>query len=120
MGHELPDGQRGAPRSTSGGGFSSSWTAIPHRPRGQVAAILVQQVEDHVERRRGDGVRVRLAQPPELGAELLVIDRDFPVEHDRARRQLADGRGEGTEAARVFPAVAADEPRPLSVLAGGL
>jgi len=39
--------------------------AIMERAGGEVAAVAVEQVERHVERRRGDGVRVGLTQPPE-------------------------------------------------------
>jgi len=37
-----------------------SGAAITERRSGQVAAVLVQEVEGHEERWRGDGVRVRL------------------------------------------------------------
>jgi len=64
--------------------------AITERPGGQVTALVVQQVKRHEQRRRGDGLGVRLAQAVEPRAELLVVDRDLAVEHERARRQLRE------------------------------
>ena len=52
---------------------------ITEGPSGRVAAPTVEDVEGHVELRRGDGSRVRLAQPPEAGAELLVVDGNLAV-----------------------------------------
>jgi hypothetical protein len=45
-------------------------------------SVLVQQVEGHEQRRRGDGGRVGLAQPLEAGAQVLVVDRDLTIEHE--------------------------------------
>jgi hypothetical protein len=56
-----------ATTSSSRARRSRSGRAIAERPGAHVTAVAVQQVERHVERRRGDGVR-RLAQPLEPGA----------------------------------------------------
>jgi len=47
---------------------------MPQGPRGDVAAVEVQQVEDHEERWRRDGRGVGLAQPLEARPQLLVVD----------------------------------------------
>jgi hypothetical protein len=70
---------------------------------------VVQQVEHHEQRRRGDGVRVGLAQPVEAGPELLVVDRHLAIQHERAGGQLRDRGGQVSEAARVVTPVAADQ-----------
>ena len=70
------------------------------RPRGDVAAVEVQQVDDHEERWRRDGRGVGLAQPLEVRPQLLVVDHNLAVEHQRARGQLGYGRGLVGEPAR--------------------
>jgi hypothetical protein len=54
--------------------------AITQRQDRQVAALVVQQGEGHEERRRGDGVRVSVAEPLEPGPEppARSISRSFP------------------------------------------
>jgi hypothetical protein len=49
-------------------------------------------------------------------AQLLVVDRDLAVEHERAGRQLHDGGGQISEAPRVVAAVAADQADAVAVL----
>jgi hypothetical protein len=85
-------------------------------PGGQVAALVVQQIEGHEQRWRGDGSGVRLAQPVEAGSELFVVDRHLAVEHQRARGQLRDGGGQVSEAASVVAPVAADQANAVAVL----
>jgi hypothetical protein len=63
----------------------------------------------HEQRRRGDGVGVRLTQPLEAGPELLVVHGQLAVEHERARRELRDGGREISEPPRVVAPVAAQQ-----------
>jgi hypothetical protein len=59
---------------------------------------VVQQIEHHEQRRRGDGVGVRLAEPFKPGPELLIVDGYLAVQHERAGGQLRDGRRDVREA----------------------
>ena len=89
---------------------------MPQGPRGDVAAVEVQQVEDHEERWRRDGRGVGLAQPLEARPQLLVVDHDLAVEHERAGGQLGDRGGQISEAPRVVASVAAHQADALAVL----
>jgi hypothetical protein len=90
---------------------SSRWDPpLGEREAGEFAAVAVQDVEGDEDRRRGDRSRVRLAQPLEPRAELLVVDRDLAVENQRAGGPLGDRAGDVCEQLRVVDAVAADEP----------
>jgi hypothetical protein len=51
--------------------------------------------------RRGDDVWVTFPQPLEPRPELLVVDRHLPVERQGAAGQLADGRRQAREPARM-------------------
>jgi hypothetical protein len=94
-----------------------NWRGAP--PRRDRAAVAVEQVERHVERRCGNRGGIGLAQPVEPGPELLVVDGHLGVQHQRARGQLRDGGRHVAEAARVIHAVAAHEADALAVLVDG-
>jgi len=66
--------------------------AFTERAPGELPAVVVEQIEHHEHRRRGDGVRVGLAEPVEPRPELLVVDGDLAVEDQGAGRQLRDRR----------------------------
>jgi len=89
---------------------------MPQGPRGDVAAVEVQQVEDHEERWRRDGRGVGLAQPLEARPQLLVVDHDLAGEHERAGGELGDCGGQISEEPRVVASVAADQADALAVL----
>jgi hypothetical protein len=82
------------------------------------ACVVESVVERYEDRRRGDGVRVRLTQPIEARAKLLVEDRDRAIEGECARRQLRDGGRDAGEAACVVAPVVADQADALAVLVG--
>ena len=89
---------------------------MPQGPRGDVAAVEVQQVEDHEERWRRDGRGVGLAQLLEARPQLLVVDHDLAVEHEWAGGELGDCGGQISEEPRVVASVAADQADALAVL----
>jgi len=57
-------------------------------------------------------------QPVESGPELLVVDRDLAVEHQRVGGRLGDRRRDAADAPRVVDAVAAHQPDAVAVLVG--
>jgi hypothetical protein len=80
------------------------------------AAIAVDQVEQHEERRRGDGVAVGLTQAVEP-ASGAAGRRTPPRRRDeRARGELRDGRRDVAKAPRVVAPVTAQQPDALAVL----
>jgi hypothetical protein len=68
--------------------------AVTERLSGQVTAVLVQQLENHEDRRRGDSLRVRLPQPVEPGPELAVEDGHLAIEYERSAWQRGNRNGE--------------------------
>jgi hypothetical protein len=113
IGREPPHGED---KLAAGHDVLQAGAAITERAAGQVPALVGQEVERHVERRRGDGVGVRLAEPVEAGPELLVEDGRLPVEHQRAGGQLRDGGGKVSETAGVVAAVPAHQADAIAVL----
>jgi hypothetical protein len=93
-------------------------TTITQGARAQVAAVLVQHVESHEERRRRHGVWIWVAQPVEARPELLVEDRYLIVEHQRLHGKARNGGDQIGEALAVVHARAADEAHGLAVPGG--
>jgi hypothetical protein len=79
--------RRGRPRFRTK--VSQAGAAMTQRPPGPVAAVLVQQVERHEERRRGDDVVVGLAQRADVLAARVDSD-DCPPWRGLVRSPVAD------------------------------
>jgi hypothetical protein len=88
----------------------------PERVGAEISPTGVDTIKGDVHGWRHEGVGGGTAQEGETGTEVLIEDRDFPVQDQRSGRHRGDRRRQLAKPARAVDAVSAPQPDRIALL----